>query len=117
MERLLSSLRSLEEFGPLAGLFDPEFSFLHVFYRFYRKSAVFEVEDTGIGIDEDALPQVFEAFRQESEGVAREYEGTGLSLSIVKELTDALGGRIEVESEKGTGTRIAAHFPNLKNHD
>ncbi|MFB6098495.1 MAG: ATP-binding protein [Salinibacter sp.] len=74
-------------------------------------AAVLTVEDTGIGIDESALPEVFEAFRQESEGMDREYEGTGLGLSIVKELTDALDGQIEVETEKGKGTRVVVRFP------
>jgi len=73
--------------------------------------AVLEVEDTGIGMDPDTVECLFEPFRQESEGMDREYEGTGLGLSIVEELVDRLGGAVEVETEKGTGTRITVRLP------
>ncbi|MCS4152397.1 ATP-binding protein, partial [Salinibacter ruber] len=53
----------------------------------------------------------FDAFKQESEGLGREYEGSGLGLSIVDRLTTMLGGTIEVESEKGAGTRFAVRLP------
>lgn len=75
------------------------------------ESVVLKAEDTGIGIDEDALPQIFKAFRQESEGMAREYEGTGPGLSILNELVDALGGEIEVDTEKEEGTRFVVRLP------
>ncbi len=91
--------------------FTPEGGRVAVSVRQEGETVVFEVEDTGIGIDEDALPQVFEAFRQESEGMDREYEGTGLGLSIVKELTDALDGQIRVDTEKGEGTRFVVRLP------
>lgn len=78
----------------------------HVEIRLHKTGnvAVLEVEDTGIGIGEDALPDVFTTFRQESEGLDREYEGTGLRLSIVEQFVKVLGGTIEVVSEKGTGS-------------
>lgn len=75
------------------------------------EEVVLHVEDTGIGIGESALPHIFEAFKQESEGLDREYEGSGLGLSIVEKLTEALGGEISVESEKGTGTHFAVQLP------
>ncbi len=74
-------------------------------------SVVLEVEDTGIGIREDLLPDVFQAFRQESEGLEREYEGSGLGLSIVDHLVEELGGTIDVETEKGEGTCFAVRLP------
>ena len=74
-------------------------------------TAVLEVEDTGVGISEEALPEVFDAFKQESEGLTREYEGAGLGLSIVRELVETLGGRIDVDTEKGEGTCIIVHLP------
>lgn len=91
--------------------FTPEGGEVTVRIRDNEEDVMLEVEDTGIGIDEDALPQVFEAFRQESEGMAREFEGTGLGLSIVNELVDALDGSIEVDTEKGEGTRVAVRLP------
>jgi PAS domain S-box-containing protein len=73
--------------------------------------AVLTVEDTGIGISEEALPEIFEAFQQESTGIGRKYEGTGLGLSIVRRLTDAMEGTLSVETEKGVGTRVTIRLP------
>ncbi len=73
--------------------------------------AILEVEDTGIGISEELLPDVFEAFRQESEGLDREYQGSGLGLSIVDHLVGALGGTVEVETQKGEGTCFTIRLP------
>jgi signal transduction histidine kinase len=69
------------------------------------------VEDTGVGISEEVLPEIFQAFKQESDGLNRAYEGTGLGLSIVQELTDALGGTVEVESKKGQGSQFTVRLP------
>jgi len=79
--------------------------------------AVLEVEDTGIGISEEALPDVFDAFKQESEGLTREYEGSGLGLSNVRELTELLDGTVEVESEKGEGTCFTVRLPFEESSD
>jgi PAS domain S-box-containing protein len=73
--------------------------------------ATLEVEDTGIGIDEDFLPDIFNAFEQEDGGINREHEGSGLGLAITKRLTEALGGTIDVESEKGKGTYFTVRLP------
>lgn len=70
-----------------------------------------QVEDTGIGIREEFQETIFEAFRQESSGVLREYEGSGLGLSIVQRLVEVLDGEIEVESEKNVGTCFTVHLP------
>jgi len=75
------------------------------------ESVVLEVEDTGIGIREDLLPDVFQAFRQESEGLERKYQGSGLGLSIVDHLVEELGGTIDVDTEKGEGTCFAIRLP------
>jgi PAS domain S-box-containing protein len=72
------------------------------------------IEDTGIGIEKSFLPHAFEEFRQESEGLIRNYEGSGLGLSIVKRLLDAMGGRIAIESERGVGTVVTLHLPLAK---
>jgi signal transduction histidine kinase len=91
--------------------FTPEEGKIEVAATHDGNRAVLEVEDTGIGIGEEALPQIFRAFKQESEGRDREYEGSGLGLSIVRRLTDELGGRIEVDTEKGKGTCFAVYLP------
>lgn len=69
------------------------------------------VHDTGVGIDAAFLPHIFDAFRQESDGPARQHEGLGIGLAVTKRLVDLLGGRIDVESTKGTGTRFTVHLP------
>lgn len=68
-----------------------------------------EVEDTGPGIDEDFLPDLFESFSQGSNRQGQ--EGSGLGLAITKQLTELMGGTIEVESEKGVGTTFRVHLP------
>lgn len=57
---------------------------------------------------------MFEAFWQETEGLDREYEGSGLGLPIVQRLVDVFGGDIEVESEKGEGTRFTVRLPKRR---
>jgi len=64
----------------------------------------FAVRDTGIGIPEDQLPQVFEAFRQVTGKAHQRPGGTGLGLSISTRLVAAMGGELRVESEPGRGT-------------
>jgi len=73
--------------------------------------AIVEVEDTGIGMDPEKAQGLFEAFKQESEGVGREYEGTGLGLTVTKEVLDQMGGSVEVETEKGEGSRFTVRLP------
>ncbi len=64
------------------------------------------VEDDGPGIERQHLPRLFERFYRVDPGRSRQLGGTGLGLSIVKHLVEAMGGRIEVESEPGKGTRF-----------
>jgi signal transduction histidine kinase len=87
-----------------------------VWVRTYADGAetVVDIEDTGVGIAEEALSDVFTAFKQESEGLTREYEGAGLGLSIVRELVDALGGTITLDSEKEEGTCVTVRLPRTK---
>ncbi|MCK8493030.1 response regulator [Spirosoma sp. RP8] len=66
----------------------------------------FTVKDTGIGIDTDALPHIFERFRQASDFTTRYYGGTGLGLNIVKSLTQMQGGWIKVDSALGKGSEF-----------
>ncbi|MBD2325809.1 response regulator [Alkalinema sp. FACHB-956] len=69
--------------------------------------AVLKVRDTGIGIREDQIPHLFERFRQAEGSVNRSYEGTGLGLSLVKELVEMHGGEIQVSSVYGQGSTFA----------
>lgn len=70
-----------------------------------------QVEDQGIGMSEDFLNRIFNPFEQESNGYVREYEGTGLGLTITKSLIDLLGGRITIDSQKGKGTQVVVTLP------
>lgn len=90
--------------------FTPEGGRIEVRVR-EEEDAVLEVEDTGIGMDPSQVSSLFEAFKQESEGMDREYEGSGLGLSIVKRLTEEMGGTIDVETEKGDGSCFIVRLP------
>ena len=63
-----------------------------------------EVIDTGIGVPADRMTAIFDAFEQAESSTSRRYGGTGLGLSISRALCEAMGFRLEVESELGTGT-------------
>ena len=69
------------------------------------------VEDTGIGIGEEFLPHLFKPFRQESSGFSRSHEGTGLGLTITQRLVQVMGGTIDVESRRGSGSAFRIRFP------
>ena len=64
------------------------------------------VVDTGIGMDNEFINRLFDKFSQESDSVSRRYGGTGLGMSICKELIELMNGTIEVNSTKGEGTSV-----------
>src|SRR5579863_4252777 len=72
---------------------------------FSQKLAI-EVADTGMGMDESFVHHLFDKFTQEYDSVTRKYGGTGLGMSICKELIGLMGGEINVISKKGAGTTI-----------
>ena len=69
----------------------------------------FAVRDTGIGIPEEKLASIFEAFEQVDTTLTRRFGGTGLGLAICRKLTELMNGRIWVESTPGQGKRLSFH--------
>jgi len=71
----------------------------------------FSVTDTGIGIARDKLNSIFESFTQADSDTSRKYGGTGLGLTISKQLVELQGGSIGLESKLGSGTRFYFNIP------
>ncbi len=74
-------------------------------------AAYITIKDSGIGISEDALPYIFDEFRQADGSTSRSFEGTGLGLAIARKLVHALHGRISVESLLGQGSAFTVSLP------
>ncbi|MFA7421455.1 MAG: ATP-binding protein, partial [Melioribacteraceae bacterium] len=72
------------------------------------------IEDTGIGISQEFMGQMYEPFTQEDKGYSRRYEGNGLGLSLVKKYCELNGITIEVESKKGIGSKFTLIFAYKK---
>lgn len=72
---------------------------------------VFEVKDSGIGIDEHKLATIFEYFVQEDSSITRRYGGTGLGLAISKSLAEQLEGSLTCKSKKGVGSEFTLSVP------
>ncbi|MEM7726289.1 MAG: GAF domain-containing sensor histidine kinase [Cyanobacteria bacterium P01_A01_bin.45] len=74
-------------------------------------TAVFQVEDTGIGIPQEELPLLFEKFHQLDTSYRRRYGGTGLGLALTKQLIEMHRGRIDVDSSVGIGSIFTVWIP------
>ena len=70
-----------------------------------------DVEDTGIGIDPEFVPNLFDAFQQESTGNKRTHEGSGLGLAVAHRLVTLMHGHINVDTAKGEGTCFTIRLP------
>lgn len=75
---------------------------------------ILEVEDTGIGIDEDQQEIMFDSFTQHSHQSNKEYGGTGLGLAIIKKLTELMGGKVILKSQRGIGSRFSIILPRVQ---
>ncbi|HUO57678.1 MAG TPA: ATP-binding protein [bacterium] len=76
-----------------------------------RNQLVLIVSDTGMGIAKKNLPFIFDRFWQADSSAQRKYQGTGIGLALVKELTEVQGGIVTAESEEGVGTRMTIRVP------
>jgi CheY-like chemotaxis protein/anti-sigma regulatory factor (Ser/Thr protein kinase) len=82
-----------------------------------NSSIRFSVEDTGIGIPEEKLSLIFSKFYQTNGTATREHGSVGLGLTIVKELVDLLGGRMEVKSKPGKGSLFYFSLPCVSSEE
>ncbi|HQI42112.1 MAG: hypothetical protein B6D44_13290 [Ignavibacteriales bacterium UTCHB2] len=79
--------------------------------KILNKEAFISVSDSGVGISQEKLKLIWEEFRQASEGYNRNFEGTGLGLTISKRYTELMNGKIDVESVIDKGTTFIITFP------
>ncbi len=95
--------------------YSPENASVEIRLRELADEIVVEVEDTGYGISEEDLPRIFDKFYRAAEhDEIREVRGTGLGLSLVKEIVELHGGKIAVTSEKGKGSVFRFTLPKYE---
>jgi signal transduction histidine kinase len=71
-------------------------------------------------MDPERAEELFEPFRQASEGIGREYEGSGVGLAVTQKATEEMNGRLDVSTEAGVGSRFTARLPrapDVETHD
>jgi two-component system phosphate regulon sensor histidine kinase PhoR len=90
--------------------FTPETGSVDIYWRADDDEVVLDVVDTGIGVPEDLIPRLTERFYRVDTGRSRATGGTGLGLAIVKHALQRHGGRLEIESEQGKGSRFSCRF-------
>lgn len=76
-----------------------------------EKEIILEVNDTGIGISSDQQEKIFDRFYQIDGSASRRFGGTGLGLALVKEIVEAHGGQVKVQSQVGVGSSFRINFP------
>ena len=82
---------------------------IHIFDNESRQLTV-EIYDTGVGISQEYMPNLFKPFSQEEGGYARRFEGNGLGLALTKKYCDLTNIIIDVYSKKGCGTKVTLKF-------
>lgn len=88
--------------------------YVSVEVKIENESAIIKVTDTGIGIPKSKQRQIWEEFRQVSEGFNRSFEGTGLGLTITKKYIGLMNGEISLESEENKGSVFTVKFSLMK---
>ncbi|MCW2956851.1 MAG: ATP-binding region ATPase domain protein, partial [Thermoleophilia bacterium] len=114
LKNLLSNACKFTEHGTISmrvSAAAPGTPFTNEHLRAEQEVVAFEVSDTGIGIPDDKLRLIFEAFQQAEGGISRRYGGTGLGLSISREIARLLGGEIHVRSVQGEGSTFTLYLP------
>ena len=91
--------------------FTPENGRINIRIDYTEKQISITVKDSGIGISSERLPHIFDRFYQVDDSTQRMQEGTGIGLSLVKELVELLKGQINVNSKVGEGTTFALILP------
>lgn len=101
---LLNLLTNAIKFTPAEGT-------VNLNVRLEQEIAVFQIEDTGIGISAEQQPFLFRKFQQLDASRQRSYEGTGLGLALTKQLVDLHGGTLDVKSQVGVGSVFTVRIP------
>jgi len=92
--------------------FTPEDGSVAIRCHLSRNGGIDFIEsDTGVGMTEEDIRKAFELFGQADSSLARRFEGTGLGLSLAKQLAETPGGSLLLISELGKGTAATTHFP------
>jgi signal transduction histidine kinase len=86
---------------------------LKVFHKLRNNQnwVIFEVKDSGIGMNKEQISKLFKAFTQADSSISKKYGGTGLGLAISRRICNMMGGEIYVESEKGKGSVFTVEIP------
>ena len=106
---LMNLLSNAVKFTPAGGKID-----LYIIQASMSMNKIymrFQVSDTGCGMSEEMLGRLFKPFEQESAETARKHGGSGLGMSIAKQLTEKMGGSIQVESKQNAGTTFTVDIP------
>ncbi|CAH0990956.1 Sensor histidine kinase RcsC [Sinobacterium norvegicum] len=97
--------------------FTPPGGKITISFEYINGQLTTHISDTGIGINHNDLPHVFEPFRQGDSSATRNYQGTGLGLSLVKQLVEELDGSIYIDSIINQGTTVSITFPTKDCND
>ena len=105
-EVLINLLSNAIKFTSVGGEIDVEIRRVAKVDSLGRTKVQFSVKDNGIGISEEKLKTIFDAFSQADSTITRKYGGTGLGLTISSKFVALMGGKLEVESKEGEGTKF-----------